>query len=126
MPLRTTTPAGHGDDHPYAQVRTADGCVGWVSGVLPYDEDGRVVGDRDDAVRHSLRVLAERLADAGAALDDVVKITVYLTDLSWRDAVNDAFRRTFRPPLPARTVVEVRALPRGAGIELDAVVQVAP
>lgn len=113
-----------GEDHPYAEVRTADGRLGWTSGVLPYDEDGRVVHDRDEAIRHCLRVLADRLAAADAGLDDVVKVTVYLTDLAWRDAVNVAFRRAFRPPLPARTAVEVRALPRGADIELDAVVHV--
>jgi 2-iminobutanoate/2-iminopropanoate deaminase len=111
------------DDHPYSLVRTADGRTGWVSGVLPYGPDGRLVTERDTAIEAALDVLATRLADAGARLDDVVKVTVYLTDLGWRDALNAAFVRRFRPPFPARTAIEVRRLPRDAPIELDAVVQ---
>lgn len=124
MTVRAIHPDGTGPDHPYSAVRTVDGRIGWLSGVLPYDEQGEVVADRDEAVRHCLRNLAERVRSAGADIDDVVKVTVYLTDMAWRDALNDGFRTTFGTPLPARTCVEVRALPRGAGIELEAVVQV--
>lgn len=123
--LRTTPAETETDlDHPYSLVRTVDGRTAWVSGVLPYGPDGRIVTDRDDAIDAALRVLDERLGDAGASLADVVKVTVYLTDLGWRDALNAAFVDRFRPPLPARTAVEVRRLPRDAPIELDAVVQV--
>lgn len=108
-------------DHPYSLVRVA-GSTGYVSGVLPYDAGGEIVTERDAAVDAVLAVLGERLARAGFALRDVVKTTVYLTDLGWRDAVNVAFHRAFEPPRPARTAVEVRGLPRGAAIELDAVV----
>jgi enamine deaminase RidA (YjgF/YER057c/UK114 family) len=92
--------------------------------VLPYDEDGALVTDRDDAIHHCLRSLGVRLAAAGVGLADVVRTTVYLTDLSWREALDAGYRRTFAAPLPARTAVEVRALPGGSGIEIDAVVQV--
>jgi 2-iminobutanoate/2-iminopropanoate deaminase len=109
-------------DHPYSLVRTVDGRLGWVSGVLPYGPDGAIVTDRDAAIDAALDVLAARLQDAGADLGDVVKVTAYLTDLGWRDALNAAFARRFRPPLPARTAVEVRRLPRDAPVELDAVV----
>jgi len=112
-------------DHPYSLVRTVDGRLGWVSGVVPYGGDGKVITERDAAIDRALTLLAERIADAGATLDDVVKVTAYLTDLDWRDSLNNAFAARFRPPLPARTAVEVSRLPRGSGIELDAVVQVA-
>jgi 2-iminobutanoate/2-iminopropanoate deaminase len=110
--------------HPYSLVRTVDARTAWVSGVLPYRPDGALEHLPEAAIAAALRVLGERLADAGATIGDVVKVTVFLTDLGWRDALDDAWRRTWRPPRPARTAVEVRALPRGAAIELDAVAQV--
>ena len=58
---------------------------------------------------------------AGGTLQDAVKLTVYLTDLSNFPAVNDAMSRRFREPYPARAAVGVAALPRGAPIEVDAV-----
>lgn len=126
--MRTTVADGGGTpstDHPYSLVRTVDGRTGWVSGVLPYAADGSIVTDRDAAIAAVLNRLRARLAEAGATLDDVVQTTVYLTDLGWREALNEAYAEAFRPPLPARTAVEVRRLPRDAPIEIDAVVQVA-
>jgi enamine deaminase RidA (YjgF/YER057c/UK114 family) len=122
--VRTVAADGSIEDHPYSSVRTADGAVGWVSGVLPYDRDGSVVVERDAAVAAVLRVLDERVSAAGATLGDVVKVTAYLVDLGWRDALNAAWLATFDDPRPARTAVEVQALPRGAPIELDAVIHV--
>lgn len=110
-------------DHPYSLVRTVDGVTAYVSGVLPYAEDhGTVVHEREQAIGRALTVLRERLEGAGFELNDVVKTTVFLTDLSWRGAVNAAYHATFSEPRPARTTVEVRALPGGAPIEIDAVV----
>jgi len=123
--VRTVAADGSIADHPYSSVRTADGAVGWVSGVLPYDCDGAVVLERDAALAAALRVLDERVTAAGATLSDVVKVTVYLADLGWRDALNAAWLATFDDPRPARTAVEVQALPRGAPIELDAVIHMA-
>lgn len=123
--LRTVAAEGDEHDHPYSSVRTTDGLVGWVSGVLPYAPDGSLVADRDLAVEAALRVLDERVQAAGARLDDVVKVTAYLVDLGWRDALNAAWLAHFAVPRPARTAVQVQALPRGAMIELDAVVHAA-
>lgn len=118
-----TVPSDDPGTHPYSLVRSVDGALGWVSGILPYDETGQVVHDRDAAVGAVLRVLAERLDDAGAGLEHVVKTTVFLTDMSWKDAVDDGFRQTFGAPMPARSTIEVRRLPRDARIELEAVIQ---
>jgi 2-iminobutanoate/2-iminopropanoate deaminase len=111
--------------HPYWLVRTAGAGVGYVSGVLPYDREGRVVQDRDGALRAVLRVLEERVEAAGGGLDDVVKVTVFLTDIGWRDALDAAWLQAFPGPRPARTTVEVRRLPKDAPLELDAVIAVA-
>jgi 2-iminobutanoate/2-iminopropanoate deaminase len=120
------TPAGEVVDpgHPYSLVRTVDGRTAWTSGIVPRDTDGAVLTDAVPAIARALDLLAERATEAGATLADIVKVTVYLTDLDWRDALNEAFVARFTPPMPARTAVEVRRLPSGSAIELDAVIQV--
>jgi 2-iminobutanoate/2-iminopropanoate deaminase len=107
--------------HPYSLVRDLGNGLAFVSGVLPYDEAGNIVQDQRSAVEAVLDVLEQRLAEAGFDLSSVVKTTVFLTDLAWRDAVNEVFYDAFAPPMPARSAVQVVALPRGAAIELEAV-----
>jgi len=58
---------------------------------------------------------------ANASLDDAVKLTIYLTDLANFAQVNAAMARCFNEPYPARATVQVSALPRGALVEIDAV-----
>ncbi len=110
------------EHHPYSLVRiVAD--TAWCAGVLPYGPDGELVTEPAAAVDAAIRTLGERLEHAGASLDDVVKATVFLTDLTWRPHLDAAWRRTWDPPRPARTAVQVARLPRDAGIEIEAVVQ---
>lgn len=63
-------------------------------------------------------------AAAGGSLDDIVKVTVYLTDLGNFALVNEVMARRFRAPYPARAALGVAALPRGALIEVDAIMVV--
>jgi len=67
----------------------------------------------------NLKAVAEA---AGASLGDVVKLTVYLTDLANFARVNEAMARYFNPPYPARAAVGVASLPRGALVEADAII----
>jgi reactive intermediate/imine deaminase len=67
----------------------------------------------------NLRAVAE---GAGASLGDVVKVTVYLTDLTNFARVNEAMAKHFNQPYPARAVVGVASLPRNALVEADAIV----
>lgn len=60
-------------------------------------------------------------AAAGGSLDDIVKLTVYLTDLGHFALVNDVMARHFKAPYPARAAVGVASLPRGALVEVDAI-----
>ena len=108
-------------DHPYSLVRMAPGGTIYTSGVLPYDEDGSVATDFPRAATRVLEVLAARLAAEGVGLADVIKTTVYVTDIALRPAVNHAWSTTFPHPLPVRTLVEVAALPGGSRIEVEAV-----
>ncbi len=96
----------------------------FVSGFVPVDGDGRLVGG-DDVVAQTRQVfanLAAVLAAAGATFADVVKVTVYLTDIEDRARINPVRQDIFRDTRPASTLVEVSALATpGAKVEIDAV-----
>jgi reactive intermediate/imine deaminase len=96
----------------------------FVSGCIPVDARGRLVGD-DDVVAQARQVfanVADVLAAAGAGFDDVVKVTVYLIDIDDRPLINPVRQEVFGQARPASTLVEVSrlALP-GARLEVDAV-----
>jgi reactive intermediate/imine deaminase len=65
--------------------------------------------------------LAAVATAAGGTLDDIVKLTVYLTDLSHFPIVNETMTRHFSEPFPARAAIGVSALPKGAGVEVEAI-----
>ena len=96
----------------------------FVSGFVPVDGDGQLVGG-DDVVAQTRQVfanLAAVLATAGATFADVVKVTVYLTDIEDRARINPVRQEVFRDTRPASTLVEVSALATpGAKVEIDAV-----
>jgi 2-iminobutanoate/2-iminopropanoate deaminase len=96
----------------------------FVSGCVPVDGEGRLVGG-DDVVAQARQVLANVgavLAAAGATFADVVKVTVYLTDIADRARINPVRQEVFGETRPASTLVEVNALAiPGAKLELEAV-----
>ena len=108
---------------PYSHAVIAGGLL-FCSGQIPLDpETGELVGDSaaEQAVR-CLRNLAVVCDAAGAALVDAVRVTVYLTDIGDFAAVNEAYADFFGSDPPARVALAVAALPRGAQVEIDAVV----
>jgi 2-iminobutanoate/2-iminopropanoate deaminase len=76
--------------------------------------------------KRALENLREVLTAADASLDDVVRTTIYLVDLSDFSRVNEVYAGFFRAPYPARATVGVAALPRSARVEIDAVAMTAP
>ena len=96
----------------------------WVSGQIPLDPKTQelVTGDIEAQVRQVFENLRAIVAAAGAGLDDVVKATVFLTDLSHFGIVNKVMAGYFREPYPARAAVGVAALPRGAQVEVECIV----
>ena len=96
----------------------------FVSGFVPVDGEGRLVGG-DDVVAQVRQVFANLgavLAAAGATFADVVKVTVYLTDIADRARINPVRQEVFGDARPASTLVEVSALVvPGAKVEIDAV-----
>lgn len=83
-----------------------------VAGQIPWDENGRTVakGDVAGQTRQVFANIAAVLAEAGATLDDVIKITVFAADIRYRDEINRVRTETFKPPYPASTQVAVAAL----------------
>lgn len=111
---------------PYSQAVQLGGWV-YCSGQIPIDPDtGELVGRGDlrqqtGQVMHNLVAV---LAAAGAALEDVVKATVYLTDMNDFAAFNEVYGPYFEGTTPpARACVAVAALPKGASVEIDFIVK---
>ena len=106
----------------YSQAVEAGGAV-WLSGQIPLDPaTGQLVGgDMAVQVRQVFDNLAAVAKAADASLADAVKLTVYLVDLGDFATVNEVMEMLFHPPYPARAAVQVAALPKGARVEVDAV-----
>jgi reactive intermediate/imine deaminase len=81
-------------------------------------------GDMRAQIARAFDNLAAVARAAGGSLADVVKLNVFLTDLANFPLVNEVMARHFQPPYPARAAVGVAALPRGAAVEMDAVLVV--
>ncbi|HEU4428228.1 MAG TPA: Rid family detoxifying hydrolase [Myxococcota bacterium] len=107
---------------PYSQAVRAGDTV-YVSGVIALDPaTGELVaGGVAAQAERVFASLAAIAAAAGGSLANAVKLTIYLTDLASFGAVNEQMARAFHAPFPARATVGVKALPRGAALEIDAV-----
>jgi reactive intermediate/imine deaminase len=108
----------------YSQAIKVHGTV-YLSGQIPLDPaTGELVaGDMDAHVRRvfdNLRAVAQA---AGGDLGDVVKLNVYLTDLAHFALVNRVMAEYFAEPYPARAAIGVAALPRGAAVEMDGILE---
>ncbi len=108
---------------PYSQGIVSNGLL-FCSGQIPVDpQTGELVGGgTGDQLRRCLDNLSAVCAEAGAELADAVRITVYLTDMGTFAEVNEAYATYFGDPPPARVAIGVAALPKGAQVEVDAVV----
>jgi reactive intermediate/imine deaminase len=106
----------------YSQaVRVGD--TVYLSGQIPLDPTtmALVPGDIRTQVHQVFRNLRAVAVAAGGGLADTVKLNVFLTDLAHFPVVNEVMAEYFQPPYPARAAVGVAALPRGAEVEMDAV-----
>ena len=106
----------------YSQAIRAGNTV-YLSGQIPLDPVSMTLVsiDIEPQVEQVCRNLAAVAAAAGGSLDDAVKLTVYLVDLGHFPQVNEAMTRLFKAPYPARATVQISALPKGALVEVDAV-----
>ena len=98
----------------------------YMSGQIGLDPQTMQMVDGIEAqIVHVFENLKAVAAAAGGSLDDAVRVTVYLTDLAHFARVNEIMATYFREPYPARAAVGVASLPRGALVEVDAVLHLA-
>jgi reactive intermediate/imine deaminase len=100
----------------------------YLSGQIPLDPETMALVEGEISghiiqVFNNLQAVAEA---AGGSLADIVKLNVYLTDLTHFPIVNEIMGRYFQEPYPARAAIGVAALPKGAQVEMDAVMELAP
>jgi 2-iminobutanoate/2-iminopropanoate deaminase len=118
-----TTPEAPAAIGPYSQG-VAAGNLFFISGQLPLDpKTGEFVqGGIEEKTRRVLMNVKAIAEAVGAGLGQVVKTTIFLTDLGNFSAVNKVYAEYFQDAFPARSTVQVSALPKGAEIEIEAVV----
>ncbi len=118
-----STPLGPSAIGPYSQAIRAGNFV-FVSGQIPLDSaTGKLIDDMSVAAqtRQSLLNLQGVLTGAGASLSDVVKVTIYLSDMGNFKEVNGIYGEFFEQTPPARATVQVAALPLGVAIEIECI-----
>lgn len=107
---------------PYSQGVKGGNMI-FTSGQLPINpETGELItGDIQKATRCSLDNVVAILNEAGASIEDVVKVTVFVTDINNFGLVNEVYAEYFTNHKPARSLVEVSKLPKGGEIEIEAI-----
>lgn len=115
----TAAPAAIG---PYSQATVAGGFL-FTAGQIPLDPvtGDLVAGDIVPQTEQVLRNLAAVLKEAGCSWRDVVKTTVFLTDMADFPRFNEVYAATLGDARPARSTVQVSALPRGVNVEVELV-----
>lgn len=108
---------------PYSQAIQSGNYL-FVSGQIPLTPEGEMVEGGIEAQAHQVfRNVQAILEAAGTSLDRVVKVTLFLTDLSYFATVNAIYEQYLGHVKPARSTVQVAALPKGALIEMEAIAE---
>ncbi|CAC9925529.1 putative endoribonuclease L-PSP [Aedoeadaptatus nemausensis] len=109
---------------PYSQA-IVDGGVVYASGQIPMDPaTGEMKTDVSEAARQSLTNLKNLLEAAGSDLENVIKVTIFITDMDKFGELNEVYGEFFSDHRPARSCVEVSALPKDAVLEIEAIARV--
>lgn len=100
----------------------------YLSGQIPLIPESMemVEGDMQAQIRRVFDNLAAVARAAGGELEDIVKLNIFLTDLAHFPLVNEIMAEYFSEPYPARAAIGVAALPKGAGVEMDGVMDLTP
>lgn len=117
----------HTDDAPeavgaYSQGIETDGLI-FTAGQIPLTPEGDLLSNAaiDVQTQQALENLSAVLESAGASLNDVVKVTVFLTDIDDFEKMNNVYESFFDEEPPARSAVGVAELPKGANVEIEAI-----
>ena len=121
-----STPEAPAAIGPYSQAIRAGDTV-YLSGQIPLDPQSmQVVDGFENQVKRVFENLRAVCRAAGGDFDRVVRLTIFLTDLAQFPKVNEIMATYFKEPFPARVTVGVASLPRGAQVEIDAVMHLGP
>ncbi|HKL30324.1 MAG TPA: Rid family detoxifying hydrolase [Natrialbaceae archaeon] len=106
----------------YSQA-TTNGDLLFTAGQIPMTPEGELLDDEDITTQtnQSLENVVGILEEEGCSIDDVLKVTVFLDDIDDFDAMNAAYKEFFSEDPPARSAVEVANLPKGVGVEIEAI-----
>jgi len=106
----------------YSQA-TTDGDLVFTAGQIALTADGEFLGEEPVGVqtRQALENVKSILEEEGLAMQDVLKVTVFLADIDDYAAMNEAYGEYFQDNPPARSAVGVAGLPKGAAVEVEAV-----
>ena len=107
----------------YSQA-TTNGSIMFTAGQIPMTPDGELLDDEpiDVQTRQALENVQAIVEEEGATMQDVLKATVFLDDIDDFEAMNKAYAEYFVDNPPARSAVEVANLPKGVGVEIEAIV----
>ena len=110
---------------PYSQA-VQWGDVVFISGQIPLNPENGQLNNAtfEDETNQVLDNLEAICQEAGGTLDHILKLTIYLTDLSKFDVVNSIMASRFSEPFPARATVEISKLPKEVNIEMDAILSI--
>ncbi len=108
---------------PYSQAVKTGNLI-FISGQIPLDpKTGDIVdGTIEDQANQVLENIKSICEAAGHGLEDIAKITIFLTDLGNFATVNEVMKKYFKEPYPARATVEISGLPLGVEVEIEAIV----
>lgn len=109
---------------PYSVVVKSGGFI-FLSGQIPIDKsNGQVsVLNIEEATHRVLKNISSILEEVGSSLEKVVKVTVYMTDMSGFQKFNQVYAQYFSTHRPARSVVEVSHLPKGVPLEIEVIAE---
>ena len=109
----------------YSQARSTENLT-FISGQIPLDPATMeiVKGDFKSRARRVFMNIQAIAEEAGGSLNDICKLTIFLTNLNDFSAVNEVMAELFEQPYPARAAIGVKELPKGSEIEMDAIVVV--
>ena len=95
----------------------------FISGQIPFDPQNneKGEGDRVAQIHRTFQNLANVAESSGSSLDNCLKLTIFLLDLKDFDIINTIMKDFFSEPYPARSVVEVKSLPKSVPLEVDAI-----
>ena len=105
---------------PYSQAIDLGELI-YTSGQIPVAPDGSISDNISEQTRQALENLKAVVEAAGSSFDKVVKTTVFITDMAQFGEINAVYAEFFSEPYPARSCVQVAALPKGVSIEIEAI-----